>query len=68
MPTPGESDPAVYAFEKGAEKLGGGKWCADVWRKGYFAWEYKGAYADLDAAYRQPQLYRDFLDNPPLST
>ena len=40
-PTPAEGDRtgADYAFEKGATKLTGGKGWADVWRKGFFAWE-----------------------------
>ncbi len=42
-----------YAFEKGAEKLGGGDGFADVWKRGHFAWEYKGKRKDLAAAYRQ---------------
>ena len=42
-PTP-NSDPtgAAYAFEKGATKASGGEGWADVWRRGRFAWEYKG--------------------------
>ncbi len=34
--------------------------------KGYFAWEYKGKHADLDAAYQQLLQYREALENPPL--
>jgi hypothetical protein len=66
--TPNEADPtgAFYAFEKGAVKTGGGDGFADVWRKGYFAWEYKGKRKDLDAAYKQLLLYREALENPPL--
>ena len=42
-PTP-NSDPTgdAYAFEKGAAKASGGAGWADVWRRGCFAWEYKG--------------------------
>ncbi len=60
VPTPVEADPAgdFYAFEKGAEKLGGGKGFADVWFRHHFAWEYKGPHKDLDAAYRQLVGYR----------
>ncbi len=29
----------LYAFERGAEKTGGGKGWADVWSRGHFAWE-----------------------------
>ncbi len=68
VPTPVEADPtgAWYTFEKGATKATGGKGWADVWRRGAFGWEYKGHHADLVAAYRQLQLYRDDLENPPL--
>ena len=55
-----------YAFEKGAEKTGGGDGFADVWRRDCFAWEYKGKRKDLVAAYRQLLEYREALDNPPL--
>jgi len=67
-PGPTEADPTGtwYAFEKGAEKLGGGDGFADVWKKGFFAWEYKGKRKDLKAAYLQLQGYRDALENPPL--
>jgi type II restriction/modification system DNA methylase subunit YeeA len=68
VPTPNEADPtgADYAFEKGAEKSAGGDGFADVWRRGYFAWEYKGKRKDLAAAYQQLLQYREALDNPPL--
>ena len=67
-PTPNEADPdgAWYAFEKGASKEGGGEGYADVWKRGHFAWEYKGKRKDLKAAYGQLLLYREALENPPL--
>ena len=67
VPTP-NSDPhgTDYAFEKGAEKTGGGDGWADVWKRGHFAWEYKGKHRDLAAAYGQLLKYREALDNPPL--
>ena len=67
-PGPIEADPtgAWYAFEKGAEKLDGHDGFADVWKKGHFAWEYKGKRKDLKAAYRQLVEYKDALENPPL--
>ena len=37
-----------------------------MWKKGYFAWEYKGPHANLDKAYQQLQQYRESLENPPL--
>jgi hypothetical protein len=50
----------------GAGKTSGGNGWADVWKMGYFAWEYKGQHADLDKAYRQLPQYRESLLNPPL--
>ncbi len=73
--TPAEADPEgnYYTFEMSVRKSGGppeeaagGKGFADVWYKGRFAWEYKGKHKDLSAAYRQLQLYREDLENPPL--
>lgn len=55
-----------YAFEKGASKTSGGEGWADVWRKGCFAWEYKGKKKDLDKAFTQLQQYAIALENPPL--
>jgi hypothetical protein len=67
-PTPNEADPTGrdYAFEKGAEKVGGGDGFADVWKRGHFAWEYKGKRKNLGAAYQQLLQYREALENPPL--
>ncbi|MEI6278356.1 MAG: DNA methyltransferase [Verrucomicrobiae bacterium] len=39
---------------------------ADVWKRGCFAWEYKGKKKNLDEAYRQLLRYREALLNPPL--
>ncbi len=66
-PTP-NSDPTgeSYAFEKGAAKASGGGGWADVWRRGRFAWEYKGKHKDLEAAHRQLLQYAGALENPPL--
>ena len=38
----------------------------NVWRRGHFAWEYKGKHKDLAAAYKQLLDYREDLENPPL--
>lgn len=67
-PTPHEADPTgeAYAFEKRVTKAGGGDGFADVWKRGFFAWEYKGKKADLKAAYKQLLDYREDLENPPL--
>ena len=67
-PTPAEADPngEFFTFEKSLKKETGALGFADVWRRGCFAWEYKGPHADLDKAYGQLQLYRESLGNPPL--
>lgn len=67
-PTPAEADPTgeSFTFERGVEKSEGGNGWADVWKRNFFGWEYKGKHKDLRAAYRQLQLYRESLDNPPL--
>ncbi len=66
-PTPGEAGASdSYDFEAGASKQKGGSGWADVWKQGYFAWEYKGKHADLDKAYQQLLQYREALQNPPL--
>ena len=67
-PTPGEADPhgTWFTFEAFANKRDGGNGFADVWKKNFFAWEYKGKHADLDRAYRQLLQYREALFNPPL--
>jgi hypothetical protein len=67
-PAPTDADPKGewYAFEKGALKTGGGDGWADVWKRGCFAWEYKGKRKDLDAAYVQLQRYAVALENSPL--
>jgi hypothetical protein len=66
FPTPNESDPEVYRFEKPLTKLGGGGGFADVWHKDRFAWEYKGKGKNLQAAYQQLSLYAGDLGNPPV--
>ena len=67
-PTPVEADSTgeSFCFEAGATKMRGGQGWADVWKRGYFAWEYKGKHKDLDKAYQQLQQYRDSLMSPPL--
>ncbi|MEI6279252.1 MAG: DNA methyltransferase [Verrucomicrobiae bacterium] len=49
----GESEPNERGF-------------ADVWKRGCFAWEYKGKKKNLDDAYKQLLRYRESLLNPPL--
>ncbi len=66
--TPVEADPKGdwYTFEKGVRKDTGGQGFADVWRRGFFGWEYKGKKKDLKTAYLQLCQYREALLNPPL--
>ncbi|MFO0967738.1 MAG: type IIL restriction-modification enzyme MmeI [Gemmataceae bacterium] len=65
-PAAADPDGSYYTFEKGVQKTGGGKGWADVWRRGHFAWEYKGRHRDLVEAYSQLNRYREDLENPPL--
>ncbi len=67
-PTPAEADPTgeTFTFEKGVSKTGGGEGFADVWKKGFFAWEYKKKKRDLDKALEQLTRYAAGLENPPL--
>ena len=63
-------DPGIakedYTFEKNVLKLGGSAGRADVWKRGCFAWEYKGDKKSLVGAYAQVKGYADALENPPL--
>jgi hypothetical protein len=61
-----DSSGAWFAFEKGANKSIGKDGFADVWKRGYFAWEYKGKHGNLDKAYQQLLLYHESLEQPPL--
>ncbi|MCA1635886.1 MAG: class I SAM-dependent DNA methyltransferase [Acidobacteria bacterium] len=67
-PKPAEADPAGewFMFERGAAKQGGGRGWADVWKRGFFGWEYKGKHKNLDAAHKQLLQYRQALENPRL--
>src|ERR1700720_1113337 len=67
-PTPAEADPdgEAYAFEKGASKTTGASGWGDGWKRGSFAWEYKGPGKDLNAAFAQLQQHAGALGNPPL--
>ncbi|MCK4376371.1 MAG: class I SAM-dependent DNA methyltransferase, partial [Candidatus Brocadiae bacterium] len=67
-PKPAEADPKGewFTFERGATKQSGGEGWADVWKRGFFAWEYKRRHRNLDAAYDQLLEYREALENPPL--
>ncbi len=67
-PTPAEMDPRQqwYTFERSVREAAGRRGRADVYKNGYFAWEFKGLHRDLDEAYRQLLRYREALNNPPL--
>lgn len=67
-PTPIEDDPIGdhFAFEKGLTKTGGGEGFADVWKRGFFAWEYKKRKRNLGAALEQLSRYAAALEYPPL--
>jgi SAM-dependent methyltransferase len=69
-PKPLDVDPTGerYAFEKPVTKSDGRSGRADVWKKGFFAWEYKrvGRFKSLAAAYGQLKEYSDALENPEL--
>lgn len=58
-PTLAEADSSSewYYFERGARKGTHGDGWADVWKRGRFAWEYKGRQVDPDAAFNQVQQY-----------
>ncbi len=67
-PVPDEHDPegTIFSFETGTMKPDGRKGFADVFFRGHFIWEYKSVHKNLNKAYRQLQLYRENLQNPPL--
>ena len=66
--TPNELDPqqSWYTFERSLRQSTGRPGRADVYKQGYFAWEFKGVHRDLDEAYAQLQRYREALRNPPI--
>ncbi len=47
QPHPAAADATgeTYTFEKPVSKVYGGEGFADVWKRGHFAWEYKGTSA-----------------------
>jgi hypothetical protein len=67
-PHPAASDQKgdSFTFEKSVTTLDEGKGFADVWKRGYFGWEYKGKHKDLNAAYLQLLRYQGDLETPPL--
>ena len=66
-PTQADEIGANYTYEKHITKAGTGEGgFADVWKRGYFAWEYKSKGGDLKKAYKQLNEYHEALENPPL--
>lgn len=55
-----------FTFEKHVSTNDDSKGYADVWKRQFFGWEYKGKHKDLNAAYKQLLRYREDLENPPL--
>lgn len=49
-------------FEKHVSTLEDGNGFADVWKKGFFGWEYKGKHESLHAAYELVR-YQGDLEN-----
>ena len=68
QPHPAAADQTgdTFTFEKHVSTLDDGKGFADVWKKGFFGWEYKGKHKSLNAAYSQLVRYQGDLENPPL--
>ncbi|MXY46546.1 MAG: class I SAM-dependent DNA methyltransferase, partial [Chloroflexi bacterium] len=66
--TPNELDPmqSWFTFERSLREASGRLGRADVYKQGYFAWEFKGLHRDLNEAYSQLQRYREALNNPPI--
>lgn len=67
-PKPGDVDSSGLTFttERRVKKAGGGLGFADVFKKDFFAWEYKRKGADLNEAFNQLLQYSGDLGNPPL--
>jgi type II restriction/modification system DNA methylase subunit YeeA len=68
QPTPSAANRSDldYTFERAVTTAIGAQGFADVWKRGFFGWEYKGDKKNLDAAYTQLLSYKDALENPPL--
>ena len=68
QPHPAAADQSgdTFTFEKHVSTLDDGKGFADVWKRGFFGWEYKGKHKSLNAAYSQLVRYQGDLENPPL--
>ena len=47
------NDPETYCFERGAARTGASHGWADVWKRGFFAWENKRPAKNLAVALKQ---------------
>ena len=56
----------TFTFEKHVSTMDDGKGFADVWKRGFFGWEYKGKHKNLNEAFTQLVRYQGDLENPPL--
>ncbi|WP_422931409.1 class I SAM-dependent DNA methyltransferase [Singulisphaera sp. PoT] len=67
-PTPSEMDGVgdTFTFEREIAKANGRRGRADVWKRDFFALEYKSQGKELDQAHEQLRQYRESLLNPPL--
>lgn len=66
QPHPSPASHETYCFERGAMKTGAGNGWADVWKQGFFGFEYKAARSNLGEALKQLMTYALALENPPL--
>ena len=67
-PTSTDADPVgeCYCFECGAGKDMRGDGWADVWKRGCFAWEYKGRHRNVNRAFNQMRQCALALETPAL--
>lgn len=66
VPAPSPDTANTYCYERGVTKTGSKHGWADVWKQGYFAFEYKAPGRNLGEALKQLMTYALALDNPPL--
>ncbi|MBB3294832.1 hypothetical protein FHT39_003512 [Mitsuaria sp. BK045] len=66
VPSPTDDEDDGYRFEQGFQGVAGRQLYADVWKRGFFAWEYKRPGEDLRQALQQLMQYALPLENPPL--
>jgi hypothetical protein len=64
VPHPSPSNHETYCFERRATRTGAGQGWADVWKKGFFAFEYRATRRNLGEALKQLMTYALALDNP----